>query len=337
MKAYLLLVMIISLLHTNAQNYKLLPFKVKNKYGLKNTEGAIIFNAQFDMAYQSKGGLSSVEKNDKKGIVNYKGEVVYKCKYTYLEAFRNERMARKNQLIVGSGTKYGLINNDEKLLIKVKYDTVYRSYSSIIIEKNNQYGAYYFSNAIADPELKLNIEFDTIFGTFYYDTDFIYEAIKNDTSYYYDITFKVISHLKMEKLKAKFKILEENKKKRFDSFAFEPSYYPSEPKSRSTLVYDFAENPPKFPGGNDNVKKYIESNLKYPEDAINEGLQGMVYVQFVVIEDGSLTEIEVLKGVCPSIDNEAIRLVNEMPKWSPATQNDKKIKCRYTIPIRFKL
>ena len=93
---------------------------------------------------------------------------------------------------------------------------------------------------------------------------------------------------------------------------------------------------PKFPGGNIGLQRYLESTIKYPNEALKNGIQGKVFVSFIVIEDGTLSDIKVRQGVHPLLDNEALRVVNNMPKWIQGTKEGKPCKVSYTIPISFR-
>ena len=97
------------------------------------------------------------------------------------------------------------------------------------------------------------------------------------------------------------------------------------------------EQEAEFPGGIKAMYQFIAENIAYPEDAVDQGLYGKVYVQFVVEKDGSLTDVMVVKGVSDSIDEEARRIVRAMPKWTPAMKNDEPMRCRYTLPLSFRL
>jgi len=95
---------------------------------------------------------------------------------------------------------------------------------------------------------------------------------------------------------------------------------------------------PEFPGGTDSLYKFLESNLTYPEDAKKDSIQGRVICRFTIDTDGSITDIRVLRSVHPSLDAEAVRVLSAMPKWVPAeTDGNKKIKCKYTFPVVFKM
>ncbi len=94
---------------------------------------------------------------------------------------------------------------------------------------------------------------------------------------------------------------------------------------------------PEFPGGTQALQKYINSNIKYPSDALRDSIKGRVLVQFTVEKDGSITDIEVLKHVHQLLDKEAIRVVSGMPRWIPGKHFGFPRRVRYTIPVNFRL
>ncbi len=102
-----------------------------------------------------------------------------------------------------------------------------------------------------------------------------------------------------------------------------------------TEVFVVVEDMPSFPGGN--VQKWIAKNVKYPVLAMENGIQGKVYIQFVIERDGSITDVKVLRGVDSSLDKEAMRVVKAMPKWKPGKQRGKPVRVSYTLPINFQL
>jgi protein TonB len=101
--------------------------------------------------------------------------------------------------------------------------------------------------------------------------------------------------------------------------------------------YDVVEKMPQFPGGQAELFKFISENMKYPVDAQKKKIQGRVILSFVVNEDGSISNVNVVKKVYPSLDAEAIRVLKMMPKWQPGYQDGKAVKVRYVIPMTFKL
>ena len=107
----------------------------------------------------------------------------------------------------------------------------------------------------------------------------------------------------------------------------------------TTKIYDVVEVRPTFPEGTDSLSSWLHQNMKYPQEAYNVKKQGRVIIQFVVTRDGSIDKnsIRIVRGVDPSIDAEAIRLVKSMPKWIPGKQNDVPVKCKYLLPITFKI
>ena len=100
---------------------------------------------------------------------------------------------------------------------------------------------------------------------------------------------------------------------------------------------DVVEQMPMFPGGATALFDYLSENIKYPEDCEKDSIEGRVIVTFVVEKDGSLTEAKVVKGVHPSLDEEALRAVKGMPKWIPGAWNGERVRTKYTIPVTFKL
>lgn len=96
----------------------------------------------------------------------------------------------------------------------------------------------------------------------------------------------------------------------------------------------YAEIMPRFNG---DVNKYLSENIKYPQIAIEIGLQGRVTCQFVVNKDGSIVDVEVVRGVDQSLDKEAIRVIKSMPKWRPGIQNGKPVRVKFYLPVNFRL
>ena len=102
-------------------------------------------------------------------------------------------------------------------------------------------------------------------------------------------------------------------------------------------VFFIVENMPEFPGGELALRKYIAENVRYPEMAKENDIQGTVYVRFVVDTDGSVKNVEVIRGVDPLLDKEAIRVIQSLPKWKPGKQRGKAVKVSHSVPIKFAL
>jgi len=101
-------------------------------------------------------------------------------------------------------------------------------------------------------------------------------------------------------------------------------------------VYDIVEQMPSFPGGLEELYKWIDSNVQYPAVARENGI-GRVIVKFIVEKDGSLSDSTVIHSVHPMVDREALRLVGQMPKWNPGKRAGIPVRVRYCLPIKFKL
>lgn len=102
-------------------------------------------------------------------------------------------------------------------------------------------------------------------------------------------------------------------------------------------VFMVAEQMPEFPGGMKELLKFLQDNLKYPENAMKNNVQGRVIVQFVVEKDGTPTEFKVLRSVGPDLDAEALRVMKAMPKWKPGMQKGQVVRVKFTVPVSFKL
>lgn len=102
-------------------------------------------------------------------------------------------------------------------------------------------------------------------------------------------------------------------------------------------VFMVAEQMPEFPGGMKELLKFLQDNLKYPENAMKNNVQGRVIVQFVVEKDGTPTEFKVLRSVDLDLDAEALRVMKAMPKWKPGMQKGQVVRVKFTVPVSFKL
>lgn len=103
-------------------------------------------------------------------------------------------------------------------------------------------------------------------------------------------------------------------------------------------IFVVVETMPEFPGGQQQLFKFLSENVKYPVIAQENGIQGRVICQFVVNKDGSIVDVEVVRsGGDASLDKEAVRVIKSMPKWNPGKQRGKAVRVKYTVPVNFKL
>ena len=102
-------------------------------------------------------------------------------------------------------------------------------------------------------------------------------------------------------------------------------------------VLKISEAKPAFPGGEEAMMKFLNKNIKYPNRAKEDGIQGTVFIRFVVEKDGVVDDVEVAKGVSPLLDSEAKRVVASMPKWAAGRQKGQPVAVQYTLPVRFEL
>ncbi len=102
-------------------------------------------------------------------------------------------------------------------------------------------------------------------------------------------------------------------------------------------IFQVVEDQPEFPGGMSQLYVYLQKNVKYPPIAKESGIQGRVFVNFVVEKDGSISNVKVLRGIGGGCDEEAIRVVKSMPKWKPGKQRGKPVRVSFNLPIKFTL
>ena len=102
-------------------------------------------------------------------------------------------------------------------------------------------------------------------------------------------------------------------------------------------IFHIVEEMPAFPGGEAKLLKYVATHIKYPQIARETGIQGRVFVGFVVEPDGSVSNVKILRGIGGGCDEEAVRVIKSLPKWKPGKQRGKAVRVSYQIPVLFKL
>lgn len=120
-----------------------------------------------------------------------------------------------------------------------------------------------------------------------------------------------------------------------------PAYVPAAPvikeEPKEPEIFVVVEQMPEFPGGDKALYEFLAKNIKYPAVAKDNGIEGKVYIKFVINEDGSVSQATVARGIGGGCDEEALRVVKDMPKWKPGKQRGKNVKVWYTLPVYFKL
>ena len=106
---------------------------------------------------------------------------------------------------------------------------------------------------------------------------------------------------------------------------------------KNDKVFDVVEQMPEYPGGMQALFEFISQNIKYPADAQKQKVEGRVLAKFVIETDGSISDIEVVKHAFPSLDAEAVRVIQAMPKWIPGRQKGQAVRVKFVMPINFSL
>lgn len=102
------------------------------------------------------------------------------------------------------------------------------------------------------------------------------------------------------------------------------------------FIYDVVEQMPEFPGGKLGLKKYIVDNLNYPKRVKKAGIEGKVYTECIIEKDGEVTNEKVFTGISNKLENEALKVIENMPNWIPGKHKGKSVRVKVTIPIEFK-
>ena len=121
---------------------------------------------------------------------------------------------------------------------------------------------------------------------------------------------------------------------------YTPPAVVEEEEESTNQIFTIVEDMPIFPGADKDenaLQKWIAKNLRYPPIAAENGISGRVTVTFVVNQEGKVVEAQVVRGVDPSLDKEALRVINSQPKWTPGKQRGKPVKVKFTVPVTFKL
>ena len=110
-----------------------------------------------------------------------------------------------------------------------------------------------------------------------------------------------------------------------------------EESAEEAQIFMVVESMPEYPGGEAALYTFLADNIKYPQMAKESGIQGRVFVTFVVEKDGHVTDVRILRGIGGGCDEEAIRVVKSMPKWTPGKQRGKSVRVQYNLPVKFTL
>ncbi len=118
---------------------------------------------------------------------------------------------------------------------------------------------------------------------------------------------------------------------------FTPIVFEEEEEIEEDVIFTVVEDQPEFPGGEAARQQFLSDNLRYPQMAREAGIQGTVFVTFVVEIDGSVTDVRIVRGIGGGCDEEALRVVRMMPRWQPGRQRGQPVRVQFVMPIRFRL
>ena len=108
-------------------------------------------------------------------------------------------------------------------------------------------------------------------------------------------------------------------------------------EKKNNVYFEEVDEMPEYPGGKEGLFKFISENVQYPEKAKKETVTGKVFVSFVIDKDGSVTDVKIARSVNPELDDEAVRVVKKLKKWTPGKKDGEVVKVGFTMPIKFAL
>lgn len=119
----------------------------------------------------------------------------------------------------------------------------------------------------------------------------------------------------------------------------EPELVPQSSKTEEVKIYDIVDEPAQFPGGQEALMKFLKDNIKYPESAVKNKIEGKCYLKFIVSETGIVSDVKVVRGVidCPECDAEAVRVLKLMPNWEPGKNDRKPVRQSMLLPVLFRI
>ncbi|NQT76295.1 MAG: energy transducer TonB, partial [Bacteroidetes bacterium] len=112
---------------------------------------------------------------------------------------------------------------------------------------------------------------------------------------------------------------------------------PQAQEDEKKIIFTVVEVMPEYPGGVNEMMKFLANNIKYPTNAKENNISGKVFVTFVIEKNGLITNVNILRGIGGGCDEEAIRVIKLMPKWKPGTQRGQAVRVQYNVPIKFTL
>lgn len=312
---YLLLFFNISFIY--CQVNALTPKEKDGKWGYVNNKGKVVIKFQYMQAEPFSEGIALVRESN--GFIPFytfidvKGKKVFPEEYFNAGSF-SDGLAYVNKLEKFGKGNYGYINTTGELVIPFKYK---------IVEK--------FSNGFAVVG-KDNPNEDT-----YGDGSSIFGVINTSDSLLSKRWFSNVTRFS----KDTFIVTIKDKKYTLFSngeFVFKENIvFNKNDTTSDNINFYVVETKPEFPGGEYEMMKWIAQTVIYPEIAKEKGIQGKVFVQFIIGKDGKISEVELIKGANPILDEEALRVISAMPAWKPGKHKGHLVNVLFQIPINFKL
>jgi TonB family protein len=229
--------------------------------------------------------------------------------------------------------KYAILRYTSGVVLALALTMMFACEKYEMANSDIQDNVLYNGNVISEAELdEMQIEYIKVSDIDRLDALKLYPELKEElTADTYSVVFDKNDRSQIEVM-SKLDLNELVTKNKKTNATYGPNF-----EDCDEQVFIVVEDMPEYPGGENALRQYIADNIDYPETAIKEGIEGRVYVTFVVGSDGSIKSPEIARGIDPLLDKEALRVVNSLPAWKPGKQREQNVAVAYTVPINFEL
>lgn len=318
------------------------PFQVNGKFGFENRNHTELIPPVYDYVEEFSSDMAKIIINQKIGYIDYENNYIITPEYDDVTIFKGSYRSQAKYIVKKDGLM-GIIGNEGNIVLNVEYNDLkqineygYNNY--VIAQKDGKYGMYSFEKYSDNIKLIIPFEYN----------DILLKPGKNTRDKYFVATNdKALDYYNKEGIKLDPEVFNNSQntnqitsEEYLEIEEVETSPFGDDAGSGSTQVeevYEFVEKQPEFPGGVQKMHDFFKTNIKYPQAAIDNNIQGKVYVKFEVLKTGDIGDVMVVRGIHKLLDDEAVRVIKSMPKWIPGEQRGKKVSVWYTVPISFTL
>ena len=313
------------------------------KYCYIDERGQIKIPCKYDYAYNFRDGVACVGNDNKYGYIDKNGRTVIPMIYddSYIIGhFCNDGLilvAKRNNL---GFFEYGYLDKTGRTVIPCKYSDAsdFSEGVAFVEELSSDFSSKWtgFIDTKGNKLIECDFRFEKGFknGMCVMSKDekcsYLNKSFQLIAPFKYDIAEDFSEGLGLVKIGDKWGYIDKE-----GNSTFNPPTTANTPQNTKQEAVGMIEQQPSFKGGMSALSNWIGEHMQYPEEALKNNIKGKVVASFVVEQDGSITNVEIVKSVHPLLDNETKRVISSMPKWNPGTQDGKPVRVKYQIPLTF--